>query len=522
MNSQTSPLGNNPLFTHAFELHQKNQLDEATKLYRQLCAAYPNEAHLWYLLGTALYQAGHVQASIEMLERTLLMRPDFFEAMNNLGNAFRDIGFFQKALDCFDRAIICSPLYADAHNNRGNVLRDLNLLEQALQSYEKALALSPNYAQAHYNCANVLQELNQLDSALDACAKAIALDKNYADAYCVQGIVLYKLNRLEESLQSLNFALTLMPTHPDANFNKALVNLTLGNFEDGWRLFEWRWKTGLAKKYHRTFSQPLWLGQHSLQNKTIFIYAEQGLGDVIQFCRYLPILKGLGAKVIIQVPNGLKSLIESLNDGSEVLSLEELAVDFDYHCPIMSLPLAFKTTPSTIPCSIPYLYPRSAQQLLWQSQLGKRGQLRVGLIWTGSATHKNDRNRSISLHDLCPLLSLPIEFHSLQKEYRGGDQELLKNLSGIDHHADLKDFSDTAALISALDLVISVDTSVAHLAGAMGKPTWLLLPFSADYRWMTKRLDSPWYPSMKLFRQTSAGEWADVLEVVKSQLIQMT
>jgi tetratricopeptide (TPR) repeat protein len=518
MANQMSPLNSNPAFIHALSSHQDGLFDSAIEIYRQLNQVYSDNAQLLYLLGTAEYQAGNVQGSIKLLEQSLLLDKNRVEAMNNLGNALRDFSRFDEALQYFDQAISLAPNYADAHNNRGNVLRDLNLLEQALQSYDQAIALRPSYAQAHYNRGSVLHELNQPELAIKACDQAISLDERHADAYSVRGIAQYRLNQLESSLNSLDIALKLAPNHVDANFNKALVNLALGNFVDGWRLFEWRWNAPLAQKYRRSFSQQLWLGHTSLLNKSILIYAEQGLGDVIQFCRYIPMVRNLGANIIVQVPTALKPLIKSLNCECTILGTNEAPSGFDYHCPVMSLPFAFKTTLKTMPSTIPYLFPDSELRLLWKKQLTNTKQLRVGLVWSGSVTHKNDSNRSISLIKLASFFDLPIEFHSLQKVYREDDLLALQDFGIIDHHKELKDFSNTAALISELDLVISVDTSVAHLAGAVGKSTLLLLPFSADYRWMTERADSPWYPSMKLFRQNIAEDWQGVVSEVKNHL----
>jgi hypothetical protein len=290
----------------------------------------------------------------------------------------------------------------------------------------------------------------------------------------------------------------------------------MGDYKEGWRLYEWRRQTKETKNNYKVYDQPIWLGKESLQNQILLVESEQGFGDIIQFCRYIPMLEKLGAKVILEIPKTLTSLIKTLHGNFLVIEKGQTLPSFDYHIPILSLPLAFQTMINNIPASIPYLYSDKTKTDYWNKRLNKKTKLRVGLVWSGSIIHKNDKNRSLLLKDLEPILQLPFEFHSLQKEIRENDLSTLNKFNKIYQHQDeLNDFSDTAGLIEEMDLIISVDTSVAHLAGALGKDVWILLPYHPDYRWMLDRYDSPWYPTCTLFRQSKIDDWSDpILEII--------
>jgi hypothetical protein len=284
--------------------------------------------------------------------------------------------------------------------------------------------------------------------------------------------------------------------------------LLRGEYLEGWSLYEWRSKGDDAPAKFPSFSQPSWRGEFDISGKRLLIHAEQGFGDLIQFSRYAPMVLSKGAEVILEVPKPLVTVMQTLHPEVSIAVQGEPLPEFDFHCPVMSLPYAFKTTVETVPSSDCYVSADPAKVALWQEKLGATSATRVGLVWSGSATHKNDHNRSIALTDLLPLLDTPCEWHSLQKEYREGDLAVLEGVPQLHQHQDdLIDFSDTAALIECLDLVITVDTSVAHLAGALGKPVWILVPALHDFRWLLDRTDTPWYPSAQLFRQSEAGEW---------------
>ena len=294
-----------------------------------------------------------------------------------------------------------------------------------------------------------------------------------------------------------------------------------GQFAQGWQEYEWRWKNENVNKIAgiRSFSQPLWLGEESLKDKTILLYGEQGLGDTIQFCRYIALVAELGAKVILEVQRPLVKLLKNLEGVSQIVAEGGTLPAFNYQCPLLSLPLAFKTELHNIPSVSEHITSDSENVKKWQTKFGEKFKPRVGLVWSGSAEHKNDHNRSLTLSHLLSYLPSNMEYVCLQKELRGIDKVVLEKNSHIQFYGDaLEDFTDTAALCDLIDVVISVDTSVAHLAGTLGKKTWVLLPYSPDWRWLLDRDDSPWYPSAKLYRQKKIGDWNGVLEKLKRDL----
>jgi len=454
-------------------------------------------------------------------DSAIALNPDDAVAHNNRGRALFELKQFDAAMASFERAIALKPDYAEAYNNRANVLQQKKRFGEALANYERAIALKPDLAAVYMNRGNVLQNLGRLDEALASYERAIALKPDYARAHNNRANVLKQLRRLDEALTSYERAIALEPDYAEAYSNKSLLKLLTGDFDEGWELYEWRWKHQL-KEYARNFAKPLWLGRRPIAGQTLLIHAEQGLGDAIQCCRYAAMAEAMGANVILEVPASLVSLISTLKGHLTIVEKGQPLPAFDLHCPIMSLPLAFKTTVATIPAAVPYLYADSGKQKLWQERLGVTTRLRVGLVWSGSTAY-NEAIRSIPLDLLKPLLELPAEFHALQKEIRSEDAAHLPNFSQLHIHQDeLADFSDTAAVIQEMDLVISVDTSTAHLAGAMGKPVWILLPFMADFRWLLDRTDSPWYPTATLFRQPANGDWNSVIGQIAERLKAMT
>jgi hypothetical protein len=297
--------------------------------------------------------------------------------------------------------------------------------------------------------------------------------------------------------------------------------LVAGNFNDGWQRYEWRWKSETISKSSgvRNLPQPLWLGSESLENKTILLYAEQGLGDTIQFCRYAPLVAQLGAKVILEVQRPLVKLLKNIEGITQIIAWGDTLPKFDFQCPLLSLPLAFKTELNTIPPASKNITRDSEKISKWQTRLGEKTKLRVGLIWSGSTSHTNDHNRSLTLAQLISHLPSQHQYICLQKELRDIDKVALEKNPHIQFYGDaLEDFTDTAALCDLMDVIISVDTSVAHLAGTMGKSTWVLLPYSPDWRWLLDRDDSPWYPSVKLYIQEKIGNWNGVLDRLKVEL----
>jgi hypothetical protein len=381
------------------------------------------------------------------------------------------------------------------------------------------LALQPDLAAAWLGRGNVLHERKQHDAALAAYDKVLALDPGFADAWLGRGNVLYCTQRDAEALACFEKAISLNSDLAQAYYGKALVKLAQGYYEDGWRLYEWRWRSRLLMAPQRHFAQPLWLGEGALERKTILIHADQALGDTIQFCRYLAPLRQLDCTIAFEAPAALVPLLRERNEGIQVIRAGDPLPHFDVHCPLLSLPLAFRTTLRTIPAAVPYLSVNEGKHAKWRKLLGEKRKPRIGLAWSGNL--HPDPGRSIPLAMLSPLLSESCEWHSLQKEVRETDSDALKASSLIQDHAQrLADFSDTAALVAEMDLVISIDTAAAHLAGALGKPVWIMLPFHADFRWLRHRADCPWYPTARLFRQSRTDAWHDVVNDLSAALRQ--
>jgi tetratricopeptide (TPR) repeat protein len=494
------------------------RFDDALASYDQAIKLKPDYAAAFGNRGIVLQDLNRLEEALADYNKAIILKPDFTKAYNNRGAVLRDLGELDRALADVDRAIAMNPDFAEAHCNRGSVLKKLKQYDAALKSLDHAILLRPGLAEAYINRGNVMQELKQLGAALENYERAIKLDSMNAEGYNNRGNVLKDLQRLDEALASYERAIEIQPDYPTAHWNIAFLKILTGDYEQGWRLYEWRWKDALRNAV-REFHQPLWLGEQEIVGKTLLIHAEQGLGDVIQFCRYAAMAVARGASVVMEVQPSLVSLLSTLGMGVRVIGRGEVLPDFDYHCPIMSLPLAFRTTLKNIPATIPYLHVDVEKENVWNERLGRKIKPRIGLVWSGRFDHTNDYNRSIPFRLLAPLLELPVEFHVLQQEIRAEDAADVAACPALRGHKEaLQDFSDTAALVQLMDIVVTVDTSVAHLAGALGKPVWIMLPYAPDYRWMLNRSDSPWYPSASLFRQPAIGDWESVILNIAEEL----
>jgi hypothetical protein len=503
-------------------LRDLKRLEDALESYERAAKIRPEHPVMHLNLGNALRDLKRLNEALVSYDRAIAIDLQYVDAHINRGIALKDLGRLDEAMICFDYAIGLNPNNADIYLNRGSTFRDLRRPDEALRCFDHALSLNADDSNVYNNRGHALVDLKRFDEALASFAQAAELEPNGAEAYYHRGNALRDMKRLEEAQASLDHAIKLDPGFVEAHWNMSLLKLLEGAYEEGWALYEWRWQReeGSASKHSASkCSQPKWLGDQEISGKTLLIRAEQGLGDVIQFCRYAPMVEALGAHVILEAPAPLVALLATLPGKFTVVEQRSRLPAFDLHCPIMSLPLAFGTTLATVPASVPYLHAVPDKSAIWRRRLGIGTRLRVGLVWSGSPDHKNDHNRSIPLEILAPLLELPAEFHSLQKEYRQEDERVLAELEQIgQHQGELQDFSDTAALLSQMDLVIAVDTSVAHLSGALARKTWVLLPYSPDFRWMLDRNDSPWYPTMTLFRQTACGDWAGVVAEVAERL----
>jgi len=397
------------------------------------------------------------------------------------------------------------------------MLYRLERIDEALESFEKAIALNPRFAEAHRDKGILLAQREQLEDALAAFEKSLQIDARDFRSWFERSCTFARMNRIAEAVSDLDRAIALNPTHAEAQVNRAHCKLLLGKFDDGLRMFEWRWKR-LGIDPSVKYGLPLWLGTGSLEGKRLMIPREQGFGDVIQFCRYVPAVEARGAAVVMVVSQPLAGLMRTLTPRISVVVQGEPTPVCDVACPIASLPLAFRTTLETIPTGIPYLSADEATRQAWAERLGPRTRLRAGIAWSGNPEHLNDINRSVPLDSLRSLLELPFDFHVVQKQIRQQDVATVSAFSNLHVHP-IEDFDDVAAVMMEMDLVISVDTAAAHLAGALGRPVWILLPFIPDWRWMLDRNDSPWYPTARLFRQPRPGDWASVARNVREQLL---
>jgi len=454
------------------------------------------------------------------IDYALKAMPGYAEAWNNRGNALHELSRQEDALLSFRRAVELEPRYAEAWSNYGSALRSLRRYDEALAAFDRAIELMPDSGVTWSNRGNTLRRLRRHRASVESYERAISFDPESAETWSNYGVELSDLRRDSEADKCFCRAVALKSDCAEAHWNRSNHFLRLGIFDHGWRLYEWRWQLGHFLKQRREFSVPLWLGESDLSGRTILLHAEQGLGDTIQFCRYALDVKRLGANVILEVQRPLLKLLKTLDGVDLIVEKGKDRPLFDYHCPLMSLPLAFQTTLHTIPQHRAYLldgYDKARVPFKkWFSN--KKGP-KVGLVWAGNRDHENDLNRSIDFESILNLVSDDFCFISLQRDASPMERTRLEAV-GVVASFMPNDFIDTAQIISQLDLLISVDTSVAHLAGALDRPVWVLLPYVPDFRWMWDREDSPWYPSMKLFRQPIEGSWGQLLKMVREELYQ--
>ena len=506
------------LFAQAAAHHQAGRIAEAQRLYRQILRRDPNHADALHLLSLLAHSTGHTRAAIELIERAIGVSPRVAEFYVNYGLFLAGENRLEEAASAYTQSLSVKEL-PDAHYNLANALRRQARIDQSIAHYRRALALRPDAAILN-NLADVLCEEGQIDEAVLLLERAIQVKPDYLDAHNNLGTALQRLGKVEGAISCFERALQIQPESPEVQRNLAMALLLTGDYEHGLALYEQRRR--IAKtSVKRDFRQPLWDGS-DLRGQTILLHDEQGLGDTLQFVRFVPMVQARGGRVILECQPPLQRLLQSQQLGIEqVIADGQRRPHFDLQCPLISLAYLLQTTLDTIPANIPYLHADAALAQYWHRELvAHRDRKKIGLGWAGSPVHRNDRDRSFTLDVLVPLAKLPdVQFFSLQKGEParqaaggGGDLEL------IDRTHELADFADTAALVANLDAVVSADTSVAHLAGAMGKPTALLLPFAPDWRWLIDRDDSPWYPTMRLFRQPKRGDWHSSVQSLVNQL----
>jgi tetratricopeptide (TPR) repeat protein len=506
-------------FEKAKELHQQGLLGQAQLIYESVLRMQPDHVDSLHFLGILHSQKMNYVQAISLIGKAIEIQSNNPAQYLNLGSAQQNINQFEAARASYEKALSIKSDYAPAYVSRASLFMTLHEYQSAIDDLDKAVRMDDNCIEAYYNLGYVHKELGNLEVAVENYDIAIELNPNFAEAYLGRGDAQLQLNNLQDGMFSIDKALAITPDYALANWAKSIAHLLSGDFSKGWILHEWRWKIGDSGNRIKRFSQPLWLGEESLQDKKILIFFDHGLGDGIQFSRYLKLVSELGAHVILEVPQSLFSLFQSLKGVDELVVAGRTLPYFDYYCPLLSLPLAFNTNIETIPSEMRYFDSDISKIEKWNKILGEKNRKRVGLVWSGNSQHKNDYNRSIRLADLLSHLSDDFEYVSLQQEVREHDLTALESTGKVRHFGpDIVDFSDTAALCELMDVVVSVDTSVAHLCGALGKPTWILIPYAPDWRWLLDRDDSPWYPTVSLYRQTRRGEWNDVIERIAANL----
>lgn len=503
------------------------QFEEAVQAYQTAIRLQPNYAEAHNNLGNARGTLGRLAEAEQSYRAALTIRPNYADAHNNLGNVLTAAGRWDEAVVCFQEALRLRPAYAEAHNNLGNALKEQGCYEQAAESLEQAVRLRPLDAEAHSNLAVVLTALGRGKEALTQYDTALRLNPEAAATHNNLGKFLGEQNRLAESEEHYQRALEDKPQMAQAHMNLALVHLVKGDLPRGFAEYEWRWKIGNITPPN--WPQPRWDGQ-SLRGRTILLYEEQGLGDTLQFIRYADLIKAQcgseGGAILVRCNPTFKRLFEKMASIDALVAPETELPSFDCHAPLMSLPLLMGTTLETVPQAVPYLSAEPELVAHWQTPLPQQA-MKIGICWQGNPKHQRDRQRSFPLNSFVPLVSdADVQFICLQKgigndQLQGVAPALRERLTVIPELNEGEwDFMDTAAVMMNLDLVITADTSVAHLAGALGLPVWMALPFSPDWRWLLDREDSPWYPTMRLFRQRQPGDWQEVFTRLKTALEQ--
>jgi tetratricopeptide (TPR) repeat protein len=487
--------------------------DDAIATFNRALQMQPSYPPLYNNLGAALRDAGKKLEAVAFFQRATAIAPQFAEAHHHLGGVLNELKRYDEAVNAFLRALQFRPDFPETHSCLGDAYFHLKKYDEARNCFERALQLDPNYADALLGKGTLLHFDENIDEAFKYFRRAIAIKPDYAAAHYSLGVALLGIGKVSEALESYKKSQACDPEYPEAHYGLAMANLLQGDLEAGWPEYEWRWKVESCVSMPRQFNQPQWDGS-PLNGKTILLHAEQGFGDSIQFVRYVPMVAERGGRVIVEAPRPLLRLFSSTFPQLTWIETGAALPAFDVQCPMLSLPLAFKTTTATIPQKVPYLTAPESDVAYWRGMLSQTRRPRIGFTWAGNRNYKNDRNRSIAFETMSEMLKCGVgQFVSLQK----GEPPIPAELSVIDHTPSLNDLAATAGLISTLDLVVSVDTAIGHLAGALGKPVWILLPRFPDWRWLTEGTESRWYPTARLFRQRALGTWPAVLaEVIEA------
>lgn len=496
---------------------QANRLAEAVDLCQQVLRAQPKHAEAMHLQGVILHQGGDAKKGIELLKQAIKLNDAIALFHCNLGEMCRLSGRVDEAIAAGRKAVSLQPIYPQGWNNLGIAYYDREEYGQAEECYRRAVRQDPNFAEAHSNLGNALRAQHRLDEALPCYNRAIQLRPNYVDAIANMASVLHLNGQIDEAIATYRRVIALDPVHANAHSGLGLLVLGKGDFDTGWFGYEWRLRS--SESHYKPLPGPLWEGD-PLKGRRILIHTEQGFGDTLQFCRYLAMVRDRGGRIVMTVPPALGPLLAHSMPWLEIVTdVSRGLPPFDCHCPLLSLPQRFQTRVETIPARVPFLQASPEAHARWLSRIGGESGFKVGLVWCGNPKQLNDINRSMPAAAMLPLLDIEgARFYSLQVGYQAGDLPKLSGGKVEDLAPHLTDYMETAGAIANLDLVISVCTSVAHLAGAMASPLWVALSWNPDWRWLEKREDCPWYPSARLFRQKQRRVWESVIADIAGEL----
>jgi tetratricopeptide (TPR) repeat protein len=497
-------------------LNSQNQLEKAYGIYKNILGTNAKHADALFGIGLILEKQQKFDLAIQFLSKAIESKPDKIEALLARGRIFRLQGMFQNAIANFTEVIAKHPDHFEALIARGITFGQTSKLNDAIQDFTLAIRSNPNCAEAFYNRGVVYEKLHQFESAIDEYSIAIKLNPYDYKAYNNRGVARRETKCFDAAIRDFDKSIKINPDFAEGYYNKALTLLSIGKLKEGFRLYEYRWKTAHFQSQLRHFSQPLWLGNADLTGKTILLHSEQGLGDGIQFCRYIKCFEAFNCTVFLEVEKPLIKLMECLLPSEQIFEKDSSLPSFDYHCPLMSLPFALSKNTKSIPYSERYLSADIKQIKSWKSHLVKTKKLRVGICWRGNSEHVNDHKRSINLSSIIDLIDDSFAWVSLQYDANQNELELINSNKNITHFGqEIGDFAKTAALVMSLDAVISVDTSMAHLAGAIGKRVFLMLSDVADARWKTTGSATPWYQNTVLIRQKSRLRWRPSIQRAK-------
>jgi Flp pilus assembly protein TadD len=514
---QTSTSGLEQLLSEAKAFEEKRDYTAAQTKFNEILKQFPNNPTAYYEVGTFYNHIGQYERAKNILANALKQQPDNANAWLSLGVSLQSLKSDSESEKCYRQAIALNANLAAAYCNLGIIYRNKGLFHEAIQFYQRALAIDPNLAIVYSALSNALLMIGETEQAITMQKKAIELSPGQAKAYNGLGMIMQLTQHFDEALMWYQKALSIAPTYSEAQFNLGLYYLQQGDFKQGLPRYEARWQLLTANPIRSQFIYPRWNGE-SLQGKSLLIFTEQGYGDIINFCRYIPLINKANGKIYLNCQLEMVSLMKTLSCIDRIIPRGDENPAVDYYIPLQSLPLVFETTLETIPANVPYLTTDQEKVAYWRDFFeAQPAKLKVGICWRGRPNLVNTINRTCGLYYFEPLFSIPnIAFFSLQKELLPEEEGRLSNIICLGDK--LNDFTDTAAIIEQLDLVITIDTSIAHLAGALNKPVWNLLPYTPDWRWFLNRRDSPWYPSMHLYRQSAPNDWKSIFTQVMQDL----